>query len=67
MTAALIIATIFVVLVLTVGVILTIKAANSMNENYDTDKSFSSVLWAYVISIPIIIIVVVVAILIFYQ
>lgn len=66
MNLAFIMAMIFVVIVLIIGAILTVSAANSMNEDYRSEKSFSSVLWAYLLAIPFIVIVVVIAILIFY-
>ncbi|HLR10543.1 MAG TPA: hypothetical protein VK120_04115 [Sporosarcina sp.] len=67
MNAALIIAIIFVAIVLVIGSILTISAANSMNENYRSDKSFSSLLWVYILTIPFIIIVVIIAMFFFYR
>lgn len=67
MNAALIIAIIFVAIVLVIGSILTISAANSMNENYRSDKSFSSLLWVYILTLPFIIIVVIIAMFFFYR
>ena len=65
MKVALIITTIVVVIILAIGLILTISAANSMNKNYSSEGSFSSLLWAYILSIPIILLVVIIAIVIF--
>lgn len=65
MKVALIVATIFVFIVLAIGFLLTLSAANSMNKNYSGTKSFSSLLWAYLLAIPIIIIVIIIAIVIF--
>lgn len=66
MTVALIVSFIFVVIVLAVGLIMTISAANSMNKGYKGENSFSSLLWAYVLAIPFIIIVVIVGIVLVY-
>ncbi|MBO1911651.1 hypothetical protein J4G37_43530, partial [Microvirga sp. 3-52] len=66
MGIALIVSMIFVVIVLAIGVILTISAANSMNKNYSSEKSLSNMLWIYVLSIPFIVIVTLIAIFIFY-
>lgn len=65
MNIALIASMIFVVIVLVIGLILTISAANSSNTNYTGEKSFSNLLWAYMLSIPFIVIVTVIAIFIF--
>ena len=65
MKVALIVSTIFVFIILAIGLILTISAANSMNKNYRSEKSFSNLLWVYVLSIPFIIIVTLIAIFIF--
>lgn len=62
MNTAIILTMIFVVIILVVALILTIKAGNSKNEDYQTEKSFSSLLWAYVLSIPVILIIVIAAI-----
>ena len=56
---------IFVVIILAIGLILTISAANSKNENYSSEKSFSNMLWIYVLSIPFIVVVTLIAIFIF--
>lgn len=66
MTVALIVSFIFVFIVLVVGLIMTISAANSMNKGYKAENSFSSLLWAYVLAIPFIIIVVLVGIFLIY-
>ena len=66
MKVALIVSTIFVFIVLAIGLIVTISVANSMNRNYNGGKSFSSLLWVYVLTIPFIIIVTFIAIAIFY-
>lgn len=66
MKVALIVSFIFVFIVLAVGLILTISAANSMNKDYKGENSFSSLLRVYVLAIPFIIIVVLVGIFIFY-
>lgn len=65
MKLALIITPIFVVIILAIGLMLTISAANSTNENYSSERSFSSLLWTYALSIPFIVIVVTIAIFIF--
>lgn len=65
MKLALIITPIIVTIILIIGVILTISAANSTNENYSGQRSFSSLLWAYVLTIPFVIIVVIIAIMVF--
>ena len=65
MNIALIVSMIFVVIVLVIGLILTISAANSSNTNYTGEKSFSNLLWVYVLSIPFIVIVTLIAIFIF--
>lgn len=62
---ALIVSMIFVVIILAIGLILTISAANSKNENYSSEKSFSNMLWIYVLSIPFIVVVTLIAIFIF--
>jgi uncharacterized BrkB/YihY/UPF0761 family membrane protein len=66
MKVALIVSMIFVVIVLAIGLILTISAANSMNKNYSSEKSHSNLLWIYVLSIPFIVIVTLIAIFIFH-
>lgn len=66
MTVALIVSFIFIFIVLAVGLILTISAANSMNKDYKGKNSFSSLLWAYLLAIPFIIIVVIVGIFIMF-
>ncbi|GKV66161.1 hypothetical protein NCCP2331_23140 [Sporosarcina sp. NCCP-2331] len=70
MNLALIVSMIFVVIVLVVGVILTISVANSStmpgNKSYDSKKSFSGLLWVYVLSVPVAIIITLVAIFVFY-
>lgn len=66
MKVALIVSFIFVFIVLAVGLILTISAANSMNKGYKGENSFSSLLWAYVLAIPFVIIVVIVGIVLVY-
>ncbi|GEN84908.1 hypothetical protein SLU01_32200 [Sporosarcina luteola] len=66
MTAALIVSFIFVFIVLVVGLIMTISAANSMNKGYKSENSFSSLLWVYVLAIPFTIIVVLVGIFLVY-
>lgn len=65
MKVALIVSFIFVFIILAIALILTISAANSMNKNYRSEKSFSNLLWVYVLSIPFIVIVALVAIFIF--
>lgn len=65
MNLALIVSIIFVFIVLAIGLILTISAANSTNTNYTGEKSFSNLLWVYVLSIPFIVIVTLIAIFIF--
>lgn len=65
MKVALIVLTIFVFIILAIGLILTISAANSMNKNYRSGESFSKLLWIYVLSIPFIVIVTLIAIFIF--
>lgn len=65
MKVALIVSFIFVIIVLAVGLILTISAANSMNKGYKSENSFSSLLWAYLLTIPFIVIVTLIAIFIF--
>lgn len=65
MKTALIVSTIFVFIILTIGLFLTISAANSMNTDYRSEKSFSNLLWVYVLSIPFIVIVTLIAIFIF--
>ncbi len=62
---ALIVSMIFVVIILAIGLVLTISAANSKNENYSSEKSFSNMLWIYVLSIPFIVVVTLIAIFIF--
>lgn len=62
---ALILSMIFVVIILAIGLVLTISAANSKNENYSSEKSFSNMLWIYVLSIPFIVVVTLIAIFIF--
>lgn len=66
----LIIAMILVIIVLVVGLILTLSVANSSTtpkkENYSSKKSFSNLLWIYVLSVPVIIVLTVIAIFIFY-
>jgi len=66
----LIIAMILVIIVLVVGLILTLSVANSSTtskkENYSSKKSFSNLLWIYVLSLPVIIVLTVIAIFIFY-
>lgn len=63
--SGLIIGMIAAVIILAVGLIVTLSVANSKDKEYDTEKSYSSLLWAYVISIPIIIVIVVIAIWVF--
>lgn len=63
--SGLIIGMIAAVIILAVGLIATLSVANSKDKEYDTEKSYSSLLWAYVISIPIIIVIVVIAIWVF--
>lgn len=65
MTVALIVAFIFVFIVLAVGLIMTISAANSMNKGYKSENSFSSLLWVYLLTIPFLVIVTLIAIFIF--
>lgn len=65
MKVALIVSFIFVFIVLAVGLILTISAANSMNKDYKGENSFSSLLWVYLLTIPFIVIVTLIAIFIF--
>lgn len=65
MKVALIVSSIFVFIILAIGLILTISAANSMNKNYRSEASFSNLMWVYVLSIPFIVIVTLVAIFIF--
>lgn len=65
MKVALIVLTIFIFIILAIGLILTISAANSMNKNYRSGESFSKLLWVYVLSIPFIVIVTLIAIFIF--
>jgi uncharacterized BrkB/YihY/UPF0761 family membrane protein len=62
MKVALIVSMIFVVIILAIGLILTISAANSMNKNYSSEKSFPNLLWIYVLSIPFIVMVSLIAI-----
>ncbi|PIC79422.1 hypothetical protein CSV75_12585 [Sporosarcina sp. P18a] len=57
---------ILVVIILAVGLILTISTANSMNKDYSSKKSFSNLLWIYVLSLPVIVILTLVSIFIFY-
>ncbi|PIC71234.1 hypothetical protein CSV77_04155 [Sporosarcina sp. P16b] len=57
---------ILVVIILAVGLILTISTANSMNKDYNSKKSFSNLLWIYVLSLPVIVILTLVSIFIFY-
>ncbi|ARK24993.1 hypothetical protein SporoP37_10260 [Sporosarcina sp. P37] len=66
MKVALIVSFIFVFIVLAVGLILTISAANSMNKDYNVENSFSYLLWVYVLAIPFTIIIVLVGIFIVY-
>lgn len=65
MKLALIITPIFVTIILVIGFILTISAANSKNEDYSGERSFSSLSWAYALTVPFIIILVIVAIVLF--
>ncbi len=53
---------IITIIILIIGLILTIVAGNSMNENYNGKTSFSSLLWAYVLTIPFVIIVVIITV-----
>ena len=66
----LIAAMILVIIVLVVGLILTFSIANSSthstNEKYSSKKSFSNLLWIYVLSLPVIIVLTVIAIFIFH-
>lgn len=62
MEAALIAAMVFVFIVLVIGAILTISVANKQNKEYDSNKSFSSLLWVYVLSVPFTVVLTVVAI-----
>ena len=57
-----IVSMILVVIILAIGLILTISAANSVNKNYTSEKSFPNLLWAYVLSVPFIVIVTLIAI-----
>ncbi|BAQ08918.1 heme/copper-type cytochrome/quinol oxidases, subunit 2 [Bacillus sp. OxB-1] len=65
MKVALIVSTILVVIVLAIGLILTISVANSTDNNYSSGKSFSKLLWIYVLSIPFLVILTLIAIFIF--
>lgn len=65
MNAALIVAMAFVFIVLIIGAILTISVANTQNKEYDSKKSFPSLLWMYVLSVPFTVVVTVIAIYIF--
>ena len=65
MKVALIVAIIFVFIITAIGLVLTISVANSMNKDYKSEKSFSSLLWVYLLAIPFIVILTVVAIFIF--
>ena len=66
MKVALIVSFIFVFIILAIGLILTISAANSRNTDYRSEKSFSNLSWAYILSIPFIVIVTLIAIFIFH-
>ena len=65
MKVFLIVSTIFVVIVLAIGLVLTLSVANSMNKDYKSENSFSSLLWVYLLAIPFIVILTLIAIFIF--
>lgn len=61
----LIIATIVVAVILAIGLVVTISVGNSGTKEYSNEKSFSNMLWAYMLSIPIIVVLTIIAIWIF--
>lgn len=65
MKVALIVSTIFVIVILAIGLVMTISIANSTDKNYSSEKSFSNLMWAYILAIPFIIIVTLIAIFMF--
>ena len=65
MKVFLIVSTIFIFIILAIGLVLTLSVANSMNKDYKSGKSFSSLLWVYLLAIPFIVILTLIAIFIF--